>query len=156
MTRVRMAVAMLLIAASVPASAGPSCESISSRLSNDGWIEILNTTQSSILAAGRGFSGGVTIICGGNQTSTDLIIGVNSQAPDNEFMSYFGDLAHSVTGVNAKEAQDAAFRCYRSGKGYKDKGQEHGLFEGDRIDTKTIHVDCRVGDNFTSFGVFKP
>jgi hypothetical protein len=104
MTRVRMAVAALLIAATVPASAGPSCESISSRLSSDGWIEILNTNQSYIVAAVRRFSSAMTIICG-NQTSTDLIIRVSSNPPDKEFMSYFGDLAHRVTGVNAKEAR---------------------------------------------------
>jgi hypothetical protein len=154
-SEIRIAAAALLIAAIVPAAAGPSCESIRSRLTSDGRIEILETTESSIWAAGRGFSGGVTILCGSNQTSTDLVIGINSQ-PDKEFMSYFGDLAHRVTGVNGKAAQDAALRCYQSGKGYEDKGPEHGLFEGDRIDTKTLHIDCRVSDDFTSFGVFKP
>jgi hypothetical protein len=84
--------------------------------------------------------------------ATDLTIGVNTNEPDKSFMAYFGDLAHRIPGVNAKDAQSAAEQCYKSARGYK--GTNDGLFSGDQINTKTIHTDCRVGNNFTSFGVF--
>jgi hypothetical protein len=95
----------------------------------------------------------MTILCGsGKDIATDLTIGVNTNEPDKSFMAYFGDLAHRITGVNAKDAQSAAEQCYKSARGYK--GTNDGLFSGDQISTKTIHTDCRVGNNFTSFGVF--
>ena len=73
--------------------------------------------------------------------------------PGPEFWPFFGRLAQ-VVGVEPSEAIKAAQACRTSGERHKANGK--GLFAGDRVDTPTLHVDCRVGDNFLSLGVFKP
>src|ERR1700730_12214476 len=64
------------------------------------------------------------------------------------------DYLNGVVGVEPSEAIKAAQACRTSGERYKANGK--GLFEGDRFDTPTLHVDCRVGDNFSLLGGFKP
>jgi hypothetical protein len=145
-----LAFAIVLVS---PSHAADSCDKIRNILSRDNRVEILDFSNDSIVAAAHNFSGSMTIICGsGKDIATDLTIGVNTNTPDKSFMAYFGDLAHRITGVNAKDAQSAAEQCYKSALGYK--GTHDGLFYGDQINTKTIHTDCRVDNNFTSSGVF--
>jgi hypothetical protein len=93
--------------------------------------------------------GGINLLCA---AAIDLTIGV-SPLPGPEFWPFFGRLAR-VVGVEPSEAIKAAQACRTSGERYKANGK--GLFEGDRVDTPTLHVDCPVGDNFLSLGVFKP
>jgi hypothetical protein len=93
--------------------------------------------------------GAIDLLCA---AAIDLTIGV-SPLPGTEFWPFFGRLAR-VVGVEPSEAIKAAQACRTSGEQHKANGK--GLFEGDRFDTPTLHVDCRVGDNFLSLGVFKP
>jgi hypothetical protein len=90
--------------------------------------------------------GAINLLCA---AAIDLTIGV-SPLPGPEFWPFFGRLAR-VVGVEPSEAIKAAQACRTSGERYK---ASKGLFEGDRY-TPTLHVDCRVGDNFLSLGVFK-
>jgi hypothetical protein len=97
--------------------------------------------------------GGINLTCA---AAIDLVIGV-SPLPGTEFWPFFGRLAR-VVGVEPSEAIKAAQACWTSGERYKAKYGTNGkgLFAGDRFDTPTLHVDCRVADNFLSLGVFKP
>lgn len=84
----------------------------------------------------------------------DFTIGINSVKPSQHFMTFFGALAHDVAGINSKGAIEAALQCHNSALQYK--GSNDGLFIGDRIDKPALHVDCRVGNAFTSFGAYHP
>jgi len=84
----------------------------------------------------------------------EVVIGVNSATPSEPFMNFFGAVAHDVAGVDVKDAIASAVLCRRSA--VQAKGKKSGLFEGSRIDKPELHVDCRVGDNFTSLGVHRP
>jgi hypothetical protein len=101
--------------------------------------------------------GGINLTCA---AAIDLVIGV-SPLPGTEFWPFFGRLAR-VVGVEPSEAIKAAQACRTSAERYKANAALRdperagkGLF-ADRFDTPTLHVDCRVGDNFLSLGVFKP
>src|SRR5437588_157562 len=93
------------------AHAAESCDKIRNILSRDNRVEILDFSDSPIVAA-HNFSGSMTILCdSGKDIATDLTIGVNTNEPDKSFMAYFGDLAHRITGVNTKDAESAARQC---------------------------------------------
>jgi hypothetical protein len=96
--------------------------------------------------------GSVTISCGTGPV--DVVVGVSVENPSSQFMSFFGRLAHDAAGVNASDAVDAALQCHKAILQFK--GTKGGLFEGDPIVTRTLHVDCRSGNSFTSFGVYHP
>jgi hypothetical protein len=54
--------------------------------------------------------------------------------------------------VDADAAEKAAIACEKSARGYKK--DQSGLFGGDEVRTRALHVDCRLGYNFLSLGVF--
>jgi hypothetical protein len=135
------------------ASAG-DCSRVAAQLKQDPRIEILDTRKGMIFAA-HTFGGGMNISCFDDEElggPTDLVVGLNSSSPSQEFLAFFGNLAQRVTGVKRDEALAAVLHCHKSALDYKRNAS--GLFRGDPIDTERLHVDCRVGDNFTSLGVF--
>jgi hypothetical protein len=95
--------------------------------------------------------GSLQVLCVGN---VDLIIGVNTGKPSEPFMKFLGAIAHDVVGANAKSAIALASQCYRSALDHKE-GKE-GMYSGDPVSTSNLQVDCRVDNNFTSFGIFRP
>jgi len=94
----------------------------------------------------------ITINCG--VPPTDMIVSLDAPKPTPQFMSFFGALAHDVTGVDGSAAIDGALRCY--GSAIQLKGASDHLFEGQPEETASLHLDCRVGENFISLGVYRP
>jgi len=129
------------------------CDRVAAQLKQDRRTEILDKLSSKgMIVAAHRFGGGMTILCGDESgTRTDLAVGVNSSSPSKEFLSFFADLARRVVGAEPNEVLEAALRCRKNALGYK--GNASGIF-GDAVDTERLHIDCRVDDKFTSFGVF--
>ena len=93
--------------------------------------------------------GSLQVLCVGN---VDVIIGVNAGKPSEPFMKFLGAIAHDVVGANAKSAIALASQCYRNALHHKE-GKE-GMHSGDPVSTSNLQVDCRVDNNFISFGIF--
>jgi hypothetical protein len=90
----------------------------------------------------------ISVRCGAD-ISTDMTISINAADLSPQFLSFFGRLAQDVTGVDATGAKQAAKECFTAARW-------HDTFEGKPIDTKKLHVDCRVRSDFISLGVYKP
>jgi hypothetical protein len=95
--------------------------------------------------------GSLQVLCVGN---ADVIIGVNTAKPSGSFMNFLGGIARDVLGANAKQTIASASQCYRSALHHK--ANKEGMYSGDPIKTANLHVDCRVDNHYTSFGVFRP
>jgi hypothetical protein len=95
--------------------------------------------------------GSLQVLCVGN---ADVIVGVNTGKPSESFLNFLGGVAHDVLGANAKQAIESASQCYRTALSHK--GEKDGTYSGDPIYMPNLQVDCRVDNNFTSFGVFRP
>jgi hypothetical protein len=95
--------------------------------------------------------GSLQVLCVGN---ADVIISVNTGKPSESFMSFLGAVAHDVIGTDAKRAIASASQCYRSALLHK--AEKDGMYSGDPIYAPNLQVDCRVDNNFTSFGIFRP
>ena len=83
-----------------------------------------------------------------------MIISVNTGKPSESFMAFLGAVAHDVTGANPKQAIASAAQCY--GSALLHKAEKDGMYSGDPVCTPSLQVDCRVDNNFTSFGIFRP
>jgi hypothetical protein len=148
-------VAILTTSSSDPSRAAEPCARELAALTHDGVIKGDIDSKGGAIVAGHKFGGGMTILCAGDQiTNPDVTIGVNAREPGDAFMLYFGDLAHRVTGVSSREAVKFARQCYNSA--IRRAGNDRdSLYSGEQVDIKNqIHIDCRVGKNFTSLGVF--
>jgi hypothetical protein len=95
--------------------------------------------------------GSLQVLCVGN---ADVIVSVNTGKPSEPFMTFLGAVAHDVTGADAKKAIASTSQCYRSALVHK--GEKDGMYSGDPIYTPNLQVDCRVDNNLTSFGIFRP
>jgi hypothetical protein len=96
--------------------------------------------------------GSVTVSCATGPIG--IVVGFNAANPSSQFLSVFGGLAHDAAGVDSYAAIDAALMCHQSA--LRHKGPKGGLFFGDHVDKPALHVDCRAGDSFTSFGLYHP
>jgi hypothetical protein len=155
----------LLSGESVPEHAiadSASCQRAVAALTKMPEVEVLDDSRERAAHFAYKPGGGIRLDCtaeneGQKGTRIYLIMGV-SPLPGPEFWPFFGRLAR-VVGVEPSEAIKAAQACRTSGERKKAKWQkpnENGLFAGDLVETPTLHVNCRVGDNFLSLGVFKP
>lgn len=95
--------------------------------------------------------GGLNLSCGG--AVPDIVVGTNTKKPSQDFVDWFGSIAHDALGADRRDAIAFALQCHNDAS--QKKGDKHGLFFGDPIEKGALHVDCRVGDKFTSFGVFR-
>jgi hypothetical protein len=93
--------------------------------------------------------GSLQVLCVGH---ADVIVGVNTAKPGKSFMTFLGAVARDVTGADAGRSIAAASQCYRSALVHK--GAKSGMYAGDPVTAPTLQVDCRVDDNFSSFGIF--
>ena len=96
--------------------------------------------------------GSVTISCATGPIG--IVVGFNAANPSSQFLSVFGGLALDTAGVNTYAAIDAALMCHQSA--LRHKGPKGGLFFGDHVDKPALHIDCRAGNSFTSFGLYHP
>jgi len=96
--------------------------------------------------------GSVTVSCATGPIG--IVVGFNAANPSSQFLSVFGGLAHDAAGVDSYAAIDAALMCRQSA--LRHKGRKGGLFVGDHVDKPALHIDCRAGDSFTSFGLYHP
>ena len=92
--------------------------------------------------------GSLSVRCLG---TIDMVVGVNTGKPSERFMAFFGEVAHDLGGVNAKDAIASALECRTTAMAHK--GTTRGGMWSHRIDREALHVDCRISDRFTSFGV---
>lgn len=88
----------------------------------------------------------ISISCGADLV--DMTVSLESPRPTQRFISFFGAIAHDVTGVDQLNSAAAALRCYNNAVSQRK--------ESERVDTPALHVDCRVSGNFISFGVYQP
>jgi hypothetical protein len=156
-----LGLAILLIAVPEHAIAdSASCQRAVAALTKMPEVEVLDDSRERAAHFAYKPGGSIRLDCAAANSSLPaiyLIMGV-SPLPGPEFWPFFGRLAR-VVGVEPSEAIKAAQACRTSGERKKAKWQkpnENGLFAGDLVETPTLHVNCRVGDNFLSLGVFKP
>jgi hypothetical protein len=90
----------------------------------------------------------ITVGCDPRAGPTDMVVSIDKSILSPQFLSFWGKLAHDVTGVDATAATEAARECVTDAKW-------HDSWQGKRSDTPTLHVDCRVGRGI-SLGVYKP
>jgi hypothetical protein len=93
--------------------------------------------------------GSLQVLCVGH---ADVIVGVNTAKPSKSFMTFLGAVARDVTGADPGRSITAASQCHRSALVHK--GAKSGMYAGDPVTAPTLQVDCRVDDNFSSFGIF--
>jgi hypothetical protein len=96
--------------------------------------------------------GPITVMCV-EGAAVDLIVGFD---PDlgSEIWPNFGRLAKAV-GVDSGQAIKAAQQCRHSAEA-RLGGALKGLYEGEPVQTQSLHVDCRLSKNVFSVGVFRP